>query len=367
MARLVQELPVEIRAGETTVFLKIKSFASRSLSVGIVGLAAASLLGTPARSDDVADFYKGKTISMAIGYPAGGGFDAAARLLIRHMPRHLPGNPSMIAKNVPGAASLRAANYLFNVAPKDGTEIGIIGPSVPFGPLWSREGVSFEAMKFNWLGSLDRWVSIALVWHTAKVQTLEGALKTEVVAGATGSGDMTVTYPRLLNAMLGTKFKIVPGYQGTPDLNLAIERGEVDGRLGWCWDCLKIDKPEWVSGKKVTILLQFAFAKHPELADVPLVMDLAKTEADRQLMRLSFANQEMARPFLAPPGVPADRVAALRAAFEATARDPAFLDEAKKLNMPINVATWQEIESLLREVYATPQPVIDRAAKIIND
>jgi tripartite-type tricarboxylate transporter receptor subunit TctC len=339
----------------------------RCLGFMLIGLFAASVFATPARSDSVADFYKGKTISVVIGYPAGGGFDSTARLLIRHMPRHLPGNPTMVAKNVPGAASLRAANYLFNVAPKDGTEFGIIGPSVPFGPLWSRDGVSFEALKFNWLGSLDRWVSIALVWHTAKVQTLEGAMKTEVVAGATGTGDMTVTYPRLMNGLVGTKFKIVPGYQGSPDLNLAIERGEVDGRLGWCWDCLKIDKPEWVIGKKVTILLQFAFAKHPELQDVPLVMDLAKTEEDRQLMRLAFANQEMARPFLAPPGVPADRVAALRAAFEATAKDPAFLEEARKLNVPINLATWQEIEGLLREVYATPQPVIDRAAKIIND
>jgi tripartite-type tricarboxylate transporter receptor subunit TctC len=364
----VQAIRAGTCKGETAVFLKLNNVCVlRLLGAGLAGLMAASPLGTSARGDDVADFYKGKTISVTIGYPAGGGFDSTARLLIRHMPRHLPGNPTMVAKNLPGAGSVRAANYLFTVAPKDGTEIGIIGPSVPFGPLWTREGVSFEATKFNWLGSLDRWVGIALVWHTAKAQTLEAALKTEVVAGATGSGDVTVTYPRLMNAMLGTKFKIVPGYQGTPDLNLAIERGEVDGRLGWCWDCLKLDKPDWVSGKKVTILIQFAFAKHPELADVPLVMDLAKTDEDRQLMRLVFANQEMARPFLAPPGVPADRVAALRAAFDATAKDPAFLDEAKKLNMPINVATWQEIESLLREIYAMPQSVIDRAAKIIND
>ena len=304
---------------------------------------------------------------MVIGYPPGGGFDTTARLLIRHMPRHLPGNPTMIAKNVPGAGSLRAANYLYGIAPKDGTEFGIIGPSVPFGPLFSRDGVSFEATKFNWLGSLDRWTSIALVWKTAKAQTLDAALRTEVVAGATGAGDMTVTFPRLTNALLGTKFKIVPGYQGSPDLNLAIERGEVDGRLGWCWDCLKIDKPDWVKDKKVTILVQFAAAKHPELMDVPLVMDLAKTEEDRQIMRLAFGNLEIARPFLAPPGVPAERVAALRAAFDATAKDPAFLEEARKLSVPINTAGWQEIETLLRDVYATPQPIVDRAAKIIND
>jgi hypothetical protein len=285
-------------------------------------VATAAISTDPARGQSVADFYKGKTISVVIGYPPGGGFDATARLLIRHMPRHLPGRPSMIAKNMPGAGSLRAANYLYGVAPKDGTEFGIIGPAVPFGPLWSRDGVSFEATKFNWLGSLDRWTSIA--------------------------------------------FKIVPGYQGTPDLSLAIERGEVEGRLGWCWDCLKQDKPDWVKDKKITVLLQFAFAKHPELPDAPLVMDLAKNEADRQIMQLAFGNLEMARPFLMPPDVPAERVAALRAAFEATAKDPAFLDEARKLNVPINLARSQEIETLLRDVYATPPPVVERAARIIN-
>ena len=330
-------------------------------------VATASVFAAPAPGQGVAEFYKGKTVSVVIGYPPGGGFDATARLLIRHMPRHLPGNPVMIARNMPGAGSLRAANYLFGVAPKDGTEFGIIGPSVPFGPLWSRDGVSFEATKFNWLGSLDRWTSIAFVWHTAKAQTLDATMRTEVVVGATGAGDMTVTFPRLTNALLGTKFRVVPGYQGTPDLSLAIERGEVEGRLGWCWDCLKLDKPNWVKEKKITVLLQFAFKKDPELPDVPLVMDLARNEADRQIMRLAFGNLEMARPFLAPPDVPADRIAALRSALEATARDPAFLEEARKLNMPISVASSREIETLLRDVYATPQPIVDRAAKIIND
>jgi tripartite-type tricarboxylate transporter receptor subunit TctC len=328
---------------------------------------SASICSDSARSDAVEDFYRGKTLSVVIGYPPGGGFDITARLLMRHMSRHLPGNPNMIAKNMPGAGSLRAANYLYTIAPKDGTEFGIIGPAVPFGPLWSRDGVSFEATKFNWLGSLDRWTSIAFVWHAVKVQTLEAARSNEVIVGATGAGDMTVTFPRLLNALIGTKFTIVPGYQGTRDLTLAIERGEIDGRLGWCWDCLKIERPDWVAEKKVKILVQFAFAKHPELQDVPLVMDLAKNEEDRQIMRLAFANLEMARPFLAPPGVPAERIAALRAAFKATAEDPAFLEEARKLSVPINFMGWQEIEKLLQDVYATPQSIVDRAGKIIND
>src|SRR5262245_50872417 len=285
-----------------------KTSHARAILLAIALAASATLCGNSARGNDVADFYKGKTVSVVIGYPAGGGFDATARLLIRHMPRHLPGNPTMIAKNVPGAGSLRAANYLFGIAPKDGTEFGIIGPAVPFGPLFSRDGVSFEATKFNWLGSLDRWTSIALVWHTAKAQTLDAALRTEVVAGATGAGDMTVTFPRLTNVLLGTRFKIVPGYQGSPDLNLAIERGEVDGRLGWCWDCLKIDRPDWVKDKKVTILVQFAAAKHPELMDVPLIMDIAKKDEGREMIRLAFGTLEMERRFRLPAGVAGDEV-----------------------------------------------------------
>ncbi len=179
-------------------------------------LAAAGTFADPHAAPTSPDFYRGKTVSVVIGYPPGGGFDTTARLLIRHMPRHLPGHPTMIAKNMPGAGSLRAANYLFGEAPRDGTEFGIIGPAVPFGPLWSRDGVAFEATKFSWLGSLDRWTSIAFVWHAAKAQSLDAATRTEVVVGATGAGDMTVTFPRLTNALLGTKFKIVPGYQGTP-------------------------------------------------------------------------------------------------------------------------------------------------------
>jgi tripartite-type tricarboxylate transporter receptor subunit TctC len=226
--------------------MKTRRIRLAVVRIVLAGAVATAAIGSDSgRSQTVADFYKGKTVSVVIGYPPGGGFDVTARLLIRHMSRHLPGRPTMIAKNMPGAGSLRAANYLYGVAPKDGTEFGIIGPAVPFGPLWSRDGVSFEATKFNWLGSLDRWTSIAFVWHTAKAQTLDAATRTEVVVGATGAGDMTVTFPRLTNALLGTKFKVVSGYQGTPDLSLAIERGEVEGRLGWCWDCLKLDKPDW--------------------------------------------------------------------------------------------------------------------------
>jgi tripartite-type tricarboxylate transporter receptor subunit TctC len=316
--------------------------------------------------DAVQKFYAGRSMDMVIGYPPGGGFDSSARLLIRHMPKHLPGSPVMIPKNMPGAGSLVAANYIYNVAPKDGSEFGIIGGSVPFGPLWSRDGVSFEATRFNWIGSMDRWNGIVLLWAGAKAKTLDDLRKMEVPVGATGAGDVTAIYPRVLNALLGARFKVVGGYRGTSDLNLAIERGEVAGRLGWCWDCVKAEKPNWVGDKQINVPLQLGLQKHPEL-DAPMAIDLAPDDEARQIMRLVFGSQEMARPFVAPPGVPADRIAALRRAFEATVTDKDFLAEAQKMGMPVNISYWHELETLIRDVYATPDPIIARAAKIIAE
>jgi tripartite-type tricarboxylate transporter receptor subunit TctC len=336
--------------------------------VSLVGAVTISAVSTSAAvaADDAADFYRNKTISMVIGYPPGGGFDSSARLFMRHFGRHIPGNPRIVPKNVPGAASLVATNYLFNVAPKDGTEFGMIGGSVPFGPLWSREGVNFDATTFNFLGSTDRWVGIALMWHSAPVTTLAMAKQQDVVVGATGSGDVTAIYPRVINALIGTRFKIVSGYQGTADLTLAIERGEVGGRLGWCWDCVKSEKPQWVAEKKVKVMLQLAFQADPELRDVPVLIDNVTSEADRQIVKLVFGSQEMARPFVAPPGLPPQRVETLRRAFAATMADPEFLAEAARLHIPVKDTKWQEMQTLIREAYATPPATVERAARMIK-
>jgi tripartite-type tricarboxylate transporter receptor subunit TctC len=340
------------------------------MKMRISAMAAATALpllcAPPSQAQDaVQKFYAGRNMDIVIGYPPGGGFDSSARLLIRHMPRHIPGAPAMIPKNMPGAGSLVAANYLYNVSPKDGSEFGIIGGSVPFGPLWSRDGVSFEATRFSWIGSMDRWNGIVLLWGNAQAKTLDDLRKMEVPVGATGAGDVTAIYPRVLNALIGTRFRVVGGYRGTTDLNLAIERGEVAGRLGWCWDCVKAEKPNWVQDKQINIPLQLGLQKHPEL-DAPMAFDLLKDEESRQIMRLVFGSQEMARPFVAPPGVPADRLAALRKAFDETVKDKEFLAEAAKMNMPINVAAWNELEKLIKDVYATPEPIIARAAKIVS-
>lgn len=336
----------------------------RLLPVLLFGASLLAGAGTSA-ADEVEDFYKGKTINVIVGYPPGGIFDACGRLYGRHASKHIPGRPSILVRNMPGAASLIAANAVYNLSPKDGTEVGVIGGTVAYGPLWNRDGVQFEATKLNWLGSMQKWVGIVLLRSGAPALTLDAMKKTEVKVGATGAGDVTVIYPRILNVLNGTKMTIVGGYVGSSDLNIAIERGEVDGRVGWCWECVKTEKPSWISEKKVTVAVQLAFQRHPELPDAPSLVDLARSEDDLKLMRLVFSGQEMAVPFVMPPGVPAARLAAMRKAFEDIMADPEFLAEAKQLNVDINKNTWQEMEKLVASAYATPAPIVERAAAII--
>lgn len=329
-------------------------------------LAAVLLPSAGFAQQPVADFYKGKTISLVNAYPPGSSRDAAGRLLIRHLPRHIPGNPSIVARNMVGAGGLVGTNYIFNVAPKDGTEIGLTGGTLPFGPLWSREGVKFEATKFNWLGSMESWLGLVFVRKGAAAQSFAELKTTEIKVGATGIGDVTAIYPRVLNALAGTKFNVVRGYQGTADLNLAIERGEVDGRVGWCFECARREKPAWLADKSVLLLLQLAFRRHPELNDVPSLDDVAENEEARQIMRLVYGGQDMNIPLMLPPGVPAERVTALRQAFDATMKDPEFLAEAKKIGADVSPMTWQEVEKLIQSAYSTPAATIDRAAKIVT-
>jgi tripartite-type tricarboxylate transporter receptor subunit TctC len=332
----------------------------------VAALAAMVVSASAGRAQSVAEFYKGKTISLVNAYPPGSSRDAAGRLLIRHLPRHIPGNPSIVARNMVGAGGLIGTNYIFNAAQKDGTEIGLTGGTLPFGPLWSREGVKFEATKFNWLGSMEAWVGLVFVRKGAPAQSLSQLLTNEIKVGATGIGDVTAIYPRVLNALAGTKFNVVRGYQGTADLNLAIERAEVDGRVGWCFECAKREKPSWLADGSVLLLLQLAFSRHPELKTVPSLADVAKNDEARQIMTLVYGGQDMNIPLMLPPGVPAERVAALRKAFDDTMNDPEFRAEAKKVGADVSPMTWQEVEKLIRSAYATPAATIERAAKIIT-
>jgi tripartite-type tricarboxylate transporter receptor subunit TctC len=319
---------------------------------------AAVALASSAHAQSVADFYKGKTIDLYIGYSSGGGYDVYARVLSRHIGKHIPGNPNVVTKNMPGAGSLVLANWLYNVGPKDGTAFGTIGRGTGFDPLLGAPNAKFDAVKFNWIGSMNDEVSVCGVWHTTGITKFEELMQKEVFVGGTGPAADTDQFPKILNGVLGTKFKIVPGYPGGNDVNLAMERGEVQGRCGWSWSSVIATHKQWYDEKQFRVLVQLSLNKHPDLPDVPLIMDLAKTDEQKLIFRLVFARQVMGRPFLAPPGVPQDRVAALRKAFMDTMNDPAFKAEADKAQLEITPVSGEDVQKLVIDVYKDTPPAI---------
>lgn len=345
----------------------IFGIAALAVTAGAV-IAGVTMTGAPAPGDSVEDFYRGKTIELIVGYSAGGGYDRYARTLARHMGKHIPGNPVIVVKNMPGAGSLVAANHLFVAAPKDGAVFGTFNRTIPTEPLLaSNEGIDFKATKFNWIGSLNNEVSVCVSWHTSAVKTLKDLSSAELTVGAAGNQQSgSYRYSQFLNNIFGAKIKVVTGYPGSSELLLAMERSEVEGNCSWSWSNAKSKKPDWIRDRKVNILMQMALRKHPDLPDVPLIMDLAKTEEQRQMLTLLFSAQTMGRPFAAPPGVPEERVQALRDAFQATTKDPEFLAEAKKGKLEINPVSGKEIDELLRAVYATPENVIAMTREAIK-
>jgi tripartite-type tricarboxylate transporter receptor subunit TctC len=314
----------------------------------------------PARAQSPESFYAGKTVTIVVGFEAGGGYDAYARLLARHMSRHA-GGANIVVQNRPGAGSLVAANYLFAVAPRDGTVFGIISSGVLFDPLFGNKAAQFEATEFSWLGSVNREVSTCQIWHTAAVKTFEDARTTSIAVGGTGAGADSHLFPQTLNAVLDTKFKIVSGYPGATSVFLAMERGEVHGICGIYWSTLKAQRAEWLRQGILRPLVQLALEKHPEYPDVPLILDFARNPEERAALELVFAPMALARPFLGPPGVPADRLAYLRRAFAATMTDPEFKAEADKLKLEVSPMYADEVVALLKRLYQTPASVVDRA------
>ena len=274
------------------------------------------------------------------------------------MGKHIPGNPNIVAKNRPGAGSMTLANELYNILPKDGTTIGIIGRGLVMEPLFGTEQAKFDASKFNWLGSANNEVSVCVSWHTSPVKTVEDLMTMPLIVGGTGPGADTDTFPKVMNNVIGTKLKLVTGYPGGNDILLAMERGEVDGRCGYSWSSAKSRKADWLKEGKMRVLVQMSTAKHPDLPDVPFIMDLAKTEKDKQILSLIFARQVWGRPFLAPPDVPEERVAALQAAFMATMADADFLADAKKQRLEINAIPGSEIAELIADLYASPSDIV---------
>ena len=334
----------------------------RTLAALMFALTVAA--NSSANADAVADFYRAKTVNVYIGVAPGGEYDLHARLVARYIGKYIPGNPTVVPQNITGAGGLRMANYLFEVAPKDGTAIGMLANTFPAMQAVGIGGIQFDAAKFNWIGSISPTVETMAVWKTAGVESIEEARSKEVVAGATGRGAITHMLPAMLNDILGTRFKIVTGYPGGNDVNLAMERGEVGARNN-TWSSWKVTKPEWLRNKDIIILVQ-AGPKAKDLPDVPSVEDLVKTGDERQLVNLIVSGTRLGRPLATTPGVPAERVQALRAAFDAVMKDPGFLKEAEAANIEVDPVRGEDIQRVVEQVLATPRHVSDRAKPIFE-
>lgn len=339
----------------------------RAFALALV-LLAAFVVGFPAAraQEATADFYRGKNVNLIVGYSAGGGYDTYARILARHLGRHIPGNPSVVVQNMPGAGSLKATNFLFNVAPKDGSTIATFSRGMAMEPLIGTSNVQFDSTKFAWLGSGTNEVSVFVVWHTSPVKTWQDMLTKDFTVGGEGSGSDPDIYALLLKNAFGAKLKLISGYPGTAEIAIALERGEVDSRASWSWSSLKTLRPQWITEKKVHFPVQLNFQKGAELQDVPAIMEFATTERQRQMLKLILSRQEMARPFTAPPGLPEDRLAALRKAFDETWADPELQAEMKVRGQEVNPVSGAALQKMVAELYATPKDVVEETRKAIG-
>jgi tripartite-type tricarboxylate transporter receptor subunit TctC len=324
------------------------------LSVALVGTAGAQTVS-----------FKGQTITINVAGTAGGLFDVMSRTLGDHYGRHIPGNPAIIVKDQPGGGGIVAGNYLYNVAPKDGTVLAYVGP-IAMDPLLNPGGrAKFDAQKFTWIGSLGTSHSVLVIWAASPIKTAQDLFTKEAIVAGTGAGATTDFYPKVLNDVLGTKFKLITGYQGSKETYLAIERGEAYGRFN-SYDALKSTNAAWLAEKKARIVLQAAFNRHPELPDVPNVLDFAKTDEQKQTLRFMVAPSEM-RPIAGPPGIPAERVKALRDAFWATMKDPAYLADAEKRKFDTSQPMdGEKLDAAIKEIYKTPKAIVERVAAAMH-
>lgn len=332
----------------------------RIFAASVIMLTAATSLAATvasARAGDVADFYRGKRIDLIIGYATGGGYDLYARLLGRFIGAHIPGKPTVVTQNMPGAGSRNAANWLYTIAPKDGTVIACLGQATPTDQALDQPGVRFDARKFNWIGNLSVVNNILFVSATTGVTTIEEAKKKSLAIGASGASSPSVLYPQVSNNLLGTKFKIVSGYPGGSEINIAVERHEVDGRGSDSWASIKSTRPDWLRDHAINILFQIGPRRESELRDVPLWTDLAGNDEERQVLEILSGDVSVGRPILTAPGVPAERVAALRQAFDETMRDPQFIAAARQSNMDINPMSGETLQRAVEKI-AAPSPKI---------
>ncbi|HWF97193.1 MAG TPA: hypothetical protein VG291_19760 [Xanthobacteraceae bacterium] len=319
------------------------------------------LLLDQAKAEPVADFYRGRTVTLYIGYSVGGGYDNYARVLARHLGSHIPGSPTILPQNMPGAGSLRALNYLYNAAPRDGSAIATFGRGLAMEPLIGSSPTQFDARKLVWLGSGSDEISLCGTWHTSRIKTWNDMQTIPFTVGGEGSGSDPDIFAAMMKKVFGIKLRIVSGYPGSAELALAVERGEIDGRCGWSLSSLRQMRPAWLATKQFNPIVQLNLEKSPDLPDVPAITEFAQTQAQRQILKLVLSRQSMARPFAAPPGVPADRAEALRQAFERTMADPKFIAEAGAAGLEVNPVSGLEIDRLIGELYQTPPDVVAEA------
>ncbi len=331
----------------------------------ILALVAPLLLANLSYADPIAEFYAGKTISIAVGMSPPDQHDNDARLLSRHMGKYIPGSPAIVVQNMPGAGGLKVVQYTATVAPRDGTTFAISQRGTMMMPLLKYPEGNFDPRKFTWIGTRSGETSIVVLWHKVPVNTIDDVRKRETIVASTGGGADSNTLPFIYNETLGTRFKAVTGYSSGGDMNLAMERGEVDGRVGWSVGAMRGTKEDWYRGNLVKVILQHGLRRNPELGSVPLAQDLAKNENDRKLLELFAARQEIGFPVFGPPGIPADRADALRVAYDKTMKDASYIAEVNKMNVELAPISGAEMQVLVEKIYDTPAPIVDRAREIL--
>ncbi len=328
------------------------------MRLAITAALVATLAPATARADPVEDFYKGRAITILVGYSPGGSYDAAARVLAKYMGRYIPGKPNIVTQNMPGAGTLTLVNALYNVSPKDGTTFGIFARGMAMEPLIGGAETRFDSSKFTWIGSSTNEISMCVTYGNSPVKAWADALVKDFTVAGNGSGSDPDVFANVLSSLFGLKGRLISGFPGSAEISLAMERGEVDGRCGWSWSSIKAEKADWLKDGKLNLIVQLALKKAVDLPNVPLVTDFARNDRERQILQLIFSRQTMGRPFAAPPGVPADRVRALRFAFDETMKDPEFLAEAEKRGLEINPVSGADVEALVAELYRTPKDVV---------
>jgi tripartite-type tricarboxylate transporter receptor subunit TctC len=325
----------------------------------------AGLASQTAQAQSVEDVYKGKQITLLVGSGAGGGYDAYARVLARHFGKYIPGAPSIVTKNMPAAGGMAAANTLFNQSDHDGLTLAAHTNGVAMDPLFGNTSAKFDGRQFNWIGSIGKLQNVCVIWHEHPIKTIAQAQKMEFTAAGAGATSNTVIVPKILNSLLGTRIKVIAGYEPGQGDAIAIENREVDGSCGLAWSTIKASRSSWIADKKVTVLVQMAMEKLPDLPDVPSALEFVQGD-DRKTLELILMRQEMGRPIAAPPGVPRERIAALRRAFDKSMVDPAFLSEAKQAQLDVDPLTGEQIDELLAKAYSAPAPIVQKAASLLN-